>query len=482
MTLPARLRLFILCLLCAATALSLSTAPIAPAAGPKAGAAKKKKSKKRRGTKRDRDGDGIPNSRDRDVDGDGIPNSRDRDVDGDRIPNWRDRDIDGDGRRNPRDRDMDGDRLPNARDRDMDGDGRLNIHDTDPDADGKPGIAPGVLPPLPPPVKQPRDFFGVVNDRETIDQRAAMAATGVGTVRVTWSWSNVELSRGSYNFYWPDKLVGAMAEHGLTVFPVLSDPPSFRSSAPSEGAARGVYPPASNADFAAFAAATARRYGPGGSFWQEHPSLPARPIRAWQVWNEPNLPVYWPVGPSPDQYVEMLRSVGAAIKGADPDAEIVTAGLPDSRLGMPLEDYIRGMYRAGGKEAFDTLAIHAYATTAEGVSETLFGVREILDRHGDRDAGLRMTEFGWATGGGDSPFLVNEQAQGTLIRQTLARAAGESDRLRLRGVAYYNFRDIPVSAYSRDFWGLHTGLIDVGGRPKPAFQAFGDAVRSLTGE
>jgi hypothetical protein len=74
-------------------------------------------------TRRDIDGDGIPNRRDRDVDGDGIPNRRDRDIDGDGIPNRRDRDMDGDG-------------IPNRRDRDMDGDGRANRGDAHPGGPG----------------------------------------------------------------------------------------------------------------------------------------------------------------------------------------------------------------------------------------------------------------------------------------------------------------------------------------------------------
>ena len=123
---------------------SLLLAAPGPAAAapssPGAHAAKKapKKSKKRRATKRDLDGDGIPNLRDRDVDGDGIPNANDRDVDGDRRPNARDRDADGDGIPNSKDRDVDGDGRPNSKDADVDGDGVANSKDRDVDGDGRP--------------------------------------------------------------------------------------------------------------------------------------------------------------------------------------------------------------------------------------------------------------------------------------------------------------------------------------------------------
>ncbi|MDP8943544.1 MAG: hypothetical protein M3N16_05435 [Actinomycetota bacterium] len=479
MTIAARTRLLLLAVLCAALALSLSATPVTAASTPTATAAKKKRGHKRRATKRDLDGDGIPNTRDRDIDGDGKPNSRDRDIDGDGRPNSRDRDIDGDGKPNVRDRDMDGDRVPNARDRDMDADGTLNIRDNDPDGDGKPGIASGVLPPPPPPVKQARTFFGVVGGAH---HSAEIAATGAGAVRLIFSWAGAEPTPGNFDFSAIDGQVTASAEQGLTVLPLLFEAPSFRSSAPAQGAERGWYPPSSNADFAAFAAAAARRYGPGGSFWQRHPELPQRPIRAWQVWNEPNLPVYWRPAPNAAHYVEMLRAVGTAIEGVDPDAEIVTAGVPDSGTGVPLADYLAGMYRAGGKGAFDTLASHPYATTPEGVGENLAIVRALLDRHGDHGANLRATEFGWATSGPAGAFTVGEQAQATLIRRTLERLTGEASRLRLRGVAYYNLADEPLAGSFRDFWGLHAGLLDTSGRRKPGFHAFADAARALAVE
>ena len=56
------------------------------------------------------------------------------------------------------------------------------------------------------------------------------------------------------------------------------------------------------------------------------------------------------------------------------------------------------------------------------------------------------------------------------------------DRVRLgvRGAVYYNWRDArPYPPYYHDFWGLHTGLHDLAGRPKPALSAFTKTVRAL---
>ena len=46
-------------------------------------------------------------------------------------------------------------------------------------------------------------------------------------------------------------------------------------------------------DYTAYLRALVLRYGPAGSFWDQHPELPRRPQRDWQIWNEPHLDFYW---------------------------------------------------------------------------------------------------------------------------------------------------------------------------------------------
>jgi hypothetical protein len=420
----------------------------------------------------------------RDLDGDGIPNRRDRTVDGDRLPNRRDRDIDGDLVRNTRDRDMDGDRIPNDVDPDIDGDGVLNFADDDSDSSGS-----AVSGELPAGVRLPREFFGVVADEvlgaETDDARGELlgtiARTGVRTLRQNFDWAEIERRRGEYDFSLYDGYVADATRSGFRVLPVLFNPPPFRSSAPETGANNGIYPPRSDAEFAEFATALVRRYGPGGVFWKQHPSLPQVPLRAWQVWNEPNMEHYWPAGPNPEQYAAMLKTVGAAIKRADPGAEVVTAGLPDSRIGMPIDEFLTRMYQAGARDTFDTLAVHPYARSTDEVYDIMARARLVMDRHGDPDAKMLVTEAGWATGGPvDQPYNIGEPGQAASIRRVLASLVRERERWKLEGIIYFNWRDQPAYDGTPDFWGLHTGLLAIDGRPKHGFWALSETVRALT--
>jgi hypothetical protein len=331
-------------------------------------------------------------------------------------------------------------------------------------------------------------FVGVVSEdafaRPGSYRRATFSrqrAAGVGTVRQTLHWANVERAPGRYDFNSFDGFVGDAARAGIRILPILFDPPAFRSSRPSRHALRGTYPPRDDAAFAAFAAAAVRRYGPSGSYWSEHPEIPPLPIRDWQVWNEPNLPVYWRPRPDAGAYVALLRAASNAIKAIDPGADVVTAGLPQSRLrgAVALRTWVSRMYSAGAADAFDTLALNPYSPTAGGVLTFLRRIRALMNGRGDSAASLWATEFGWSDRGPGSKFRLGPSGQARQVGATLRLLWAKRRPLNLRGVVYYAWRDAHVYAGGHDFWGLHTGLLNLRGHRKPAYAAFRRAARSL---
>jgi hypothetical protein len=64
------------------------------------------------------------------------------------------------------------------------------------------------------------------------------------------------------------------------------------------------------------------------------------------------------------------------------------------------------------------------------------------------------------------------------VSATLRALGRARRRLGLQGVIYFDWRDVPPAAARQDYWGVHTGLLDVGGRPKPALYAFRRAARA----
>jgi hypothetical protein len=306
------------------------------------------------------------------------------------------------------------------------------------------------------------------------------AQTGIGTIRFPFDWDKVETEPGVYDFSRYDLVVGDAALHGMKVLPTLIGAPAWRNSAPPVNPQRGVYPPARPAEMGELAVVFVNRYGPDGSFWTEHPDLPYVPIRAWQVWNEPNVDFFWPGGVDPAAYVDLLRATGSAIKAADPGAEIVTAGIPNSN-GWTVGRWLDAMYAAGAQGTFDTFASHPYGADSSEVMDRLREARAALDAHGDPRP-IWVTEFGWATAGEPSRFTVTEDGQALRIKSALDAFAAERDSLRLRGFIYFHWRDSQNGTLpGTGLWSAYTGLLAGDGRAKPGYGAFASAVREHWG-
>lgn len=313
-------------------------------------------------------------------------------------------------------------------------------------------------------------FAGDATYLEHATQRQQQA--GIGLLRQTFDWERIEPSRGAFDLTATDRFVLAAARQGIEVMPLLFGEPAWATSRPTGTPARATYPPRHVDDIAAFAEAVARRYGPAGTLWTEHPDVPRRPTRFYQVWNEPNHPSYWAGRPDPHAYARLLSAATRALRRAQPTVRIVSAGLAKSRHGIPPDRYLRELYRAGARRSVDIVAANIYSPSVAGVRRQAEEVRAALPR-GARETPLWITETGWASGG---PYArgrtVDARSQARLVRDTMTMLWQDRRRLRLLGVVYYAWRDNPVWPGGKDYWGLHTGLVDISHQDKPALSAF----------
>jgi hypothetical protein len=330
---------------------------------------------------------------------------------------------------------------------------------------------------------RPSDFLGITSedafagsdayrDKTFADQ----AAAGVRLVRQPFNWSAIESVSGRYELGPYDRFVLAAARHRIRVMPILFDAPRFRE----RPATTGSPPPRRFRDMVSFAQVLWWRYGPSGTLWSQHPNMPMLPVRSWQVWNEPSLTKYWPPKPSPSQYGRMLRQVGGILSAVDPKAEVVTAGIPASRLSgaVPFERYLNGLGRT--ETPFDTLAVNAYARNVRDLMSNLSAARRMLDRSGRRRTKIWVTELGWSDRGPRSRFRAGRRGQARLIESAFRALEKNRKRLKLRGVVYHSWMDgEPYAPRFKDFWGLHTGLLRLDGAPKPALWVFQRTAKRL---
>ncbi|MBJ7328706.1 MAG: beta-galactosidase [Solirubrobacteraceae bacterium] len=334
--------------------------------------------------------------------------------------------------------------------------------------------------------KPPRGFFGMVSEdvfaggfdyqRPMLGQQRSV---GVSLLRQNFSWKDIEPARGVFDFSMTDRFVLTAAKEGIEVMPLLFGEPAWATSRPPGNFSRPTFPPRRMADFGVFAAAIAMRYGKNGSLWLEHPGVKPRPVRAYQVWNEPNLPIYWGGRPSPKRYAALLRATHRALHAVDPKAMVVTAGLPKSKQGMKLTTYVKRLYAAGARKAIDVLGVNPYAPSLKGIEKQLREARGALPKKA-RKTPLWITEIGWASGGPPTKGRrVGPKKQAVLVDRVFRNLAKRRKAWRLKGIVYFAWKDAPVYPGGKDFWGLHTGLYELDGRPKPAAVALRKVTRAV---
>lgn len=241
-------------------------------------------------------------------------------------------------------------------------------------------------------------FFGVVaNTSELLNapnffakEAAVMRQNGVQTVRIPVYWGAIQPSQtGALQWGDLDRQVTTMAQQRLTVLPTVLSSPAWAAVHPSSPSNS---PPKNNADYAKFMTALVKRYGPRGAFWKAHSRLPQLPIHIWQVWNEPNLNMFWNAHPYAAPYVALLKAAYKAIKQADPTAKVMLAGLPDRSW-----EALQNLYTAGAQPFFDIGAVHPYTYSPADVLHIVAINRRVMSRNHDATKPISLTETGWCT-------------------------------------------------------------------------------------
>ncbi|MEA2347926.1 MAG: polysaccharide biosynthesis protein PslG [Thermoleophilaceae bacterium] len=322
--------------------------------------------------------------------------------------------------------------------------------------------------------------FGVhaQNSLNAVEEQR-MGQGNVGAIRQIFRWSQVEPDPDEpYNWGLLDYLMRQAGRNGVDVLPVIVGTPSWASDNPSATAAQGSQAWPTNAVGAErlrlFIAAIVERYGRGGTFWAASPDVPYRPIKEYQVWNEPNRPLFSPGGnPNAALYASLLAQANVSIKSRDPHAKVLMAGMPErTTTSKPLDKYLKQFYEVPGVEKiFDIMTLHPYGVDERGVEGAILRMRSLLKKVHDNKRPLWVTEVGWGSGGEASPFTKSAKDQGKLLTSTAKLLEKKRKKFKLGAVFWFSWRD-RLDPGNAGVWQDHTGLFKRDGGPKPAWDAF----------
>ncbi len=256
--------------------------------------------------------------------------------------------------------------------------------------------------------------------RAQIDaQLAALARTGATVVRSDALWEDAEqqapiglLHLHRYNWTLDDLIMSSLATHGLRWLPIIDYSAPWAKASPGQIHS----PPSSVSDYAAFAAAVAARYGPGGSFWLENPRLKPLPVLTYEIWNEPDNATFWFPTPNPAAYATLYGAARSAILAKQPGAHVLVGGLTRPAW------FLQAMLASdpGLASAIDGVAIHPYGGTPDQVFANVRDARLAMRSDGLGGVPLYITEFGWTTHGTGSRDTASAAARPGYISTALS--------------------------------------------------------------
>ena len=116
-------------------------------------------------------------------------------------------------------------------------------------------------------------------------------------------------------------------------------------------------------------------------------------MTTYEIWNEPDLSIFWAPAPDPARYMDLYLRARDAIKAADPQARVIVGGLSNAPGFIP---QLFGA-RPDARGQLDGVAVHPYARTALGVLDVVRKSRRALEAAGVGDTPLYVTELGWVT-------------------------------------------------------------------------------------
>ncbi len=286
---------------------------------------------------------------------------------------------------------------------------------------------------------------------------------GADWIRIDIDWSRIEAEPGTLDWSTTDPLVVAARQRGLHVLGLLAYTPTWARPPGTPDKA----PPVDPADFADFVEAVIARYG-------DH-------VRAWEIWNEPNVASFWFPEPDPEAYGEILGVSAEVIRRMDPEALIVTGGLApalDSSGELAPATFLARLYAVARSDWFDAVGVHPYTYPgfpSESQEWNLFAalprLHELMVELGDGDTPIWLTEYGAPTG--DGARAVSEEIQAEMVRDAI-RSARE---LEWAGPLFlYSLRDLPGGP--SDDTEANFGLFRADRSEKPAAAS----VRELSGD
>ncbi len=272
-----------------------------------------------------------------------------------------------------------------------------------------------------------------------------MREAGVTSVRLPLYWTVVQtkaptLADADWSGF--DREVELAAEAGIRVMPFVWGSPEWAAPQVVDLPVRSSW---QRWGWTKLLREAAQRYGPDGSFWEDHTKLSFLPIRRWEIWNEENI-VTFADDPDPARFATLIRISGRVLHRADPGSKVILGGFFGRPLQIPPNvasgNFLSRLYRAHDvKRYFDGVALHPYVARATAMGAQLDNLRRVMRRHRDGATPIYVTELGWGSDSGPTRWERGLYGQANQLSRAFAMLSANRLRWRVAGAWWFTWTD-----------------------------------------
>ena len=185
-----------------------------------------------------------------------------------------------------------------------------------------------------------------------------IAAAGFRWVRMDFKWDATERERGHYDFSAYDRLMQSLDQFKLRALFILDYGNPLYGTPPRTEFARQA--------FAGWAVAAAKHFANRGV--------------TWEMYNEPNVPMFWPPRPNVDEYIVLALTVGRAFRVNVPTEKLI--GPATSGIDF---NFLEACFKAGLLDYWSAVSVHPYRrTNPEGAANEYCRLRQMIDQYRPR--------------------------------------------------------------------------------------------------
>lgn len=280
-----------------------------------------------------------------------------------------------------------------------------------------------------------------------------IAEGGFKYIRMDFGWGGIEREKGKYDFIGTgyDALTEGCIKRGIRILYILDY--SNKLYEPD----RSVRTKEGRKAFAEYAAISAKRYSGKGILWE--------------VWNEPNLKMFWNPQPSVDDYCALVEALSPGVKAADPSGMLVAP----ATSGIPME-WLEECFKKGLLKWIDAITVHPYRPhNPETVMGDYAKLRELIKKYAPQGKEIPVIsgEWGYSLINWDKKPLSEEQQAQYLVRMYLINLYQN-----IPVNIWYDWKDDGLDPNEREH---HFGTVTNDLKPKMAYLAAKTLAHNLKG-